>query len=102
MVSIPSKRIEESLIEDLISGVGNPRKSVTGKRLPDARLVSSRVHRDLGFHDHAVTLMFLGWGQLLDHDVTFTQEAKSKSTVYSQILMKTKETILLFRCRNQY
>lgn len=60
-----------------IAGVGHPRKAVSGRTLPDARLVSSRVHKDLGFHDHAVTLMFLAWGQLLDHDVTLTAEAKS-------------------------
>ncbi|XP_059469359.1 peroxidase-like [Neocloeon triangulifer] len=61
-------------------GVGIPRRSVTGKPLPNARYVSSRVHRDLGLHDHAVTLMFLAWGQILDHDVTFTAEAKNAGT----------------------
>ncbi|XP_065335195.1 chorion peroxidase-like [Cloeon dipterum] len=61
-------------------GVGQPRRSVSGRPLPNARLVSATVHRDLGFHDHAVTLMFLAWGQLLDHDVTFTAEAKNPGT----------------------
>ena len=71
-------------------GISAPRISVTGKELPSARLVtlhhschachvsrvqvSAHVHRDDGFHDHALTFLFVAWGQFVDHDLTLTAE----------------------------
>ncbi|KAK4310614.1 hypothetical protein Pmani_017833, partial [Petrolisthes manimaculis] len=49
-----------------------PRVSLDGSPLPNARLVSSVIHRDDGFHDHAATLFIVAWGQLMDHDFTLT------------------------------
>ena len=36
--------------------------------------VSAHVHRDDGFHDHALTFLFVAWGQFTDHDITLTSE----------------------------
>jgi hypothetical protein len=55
-------------------GISAPRISVTGRQLPSARLVSAHVHRDEGFHDHALTFLFVAWGQFTDHDITLTSE----------------------------
>jgi len=53
----------------LFSGVSTPRVSVTGQPLPSARIVSAIVHRDLGYHDHAITTFLPAWGQMIDHDM---------------------------------
>ena len=38
--------------------------------------MSAHLHKDLGHHDHAVTMMLVSWGQVIDHDITFTGEMK--------------------------
>jgi hypothetical protein len=53
-----------------------PRISVTGEQLPTARYISSTIHRDLGFHDHAVTVFLPAFGQLIDHDMASGAETK--------------------------
>jgi hypothetical protein len=56
--------------------VSAPRASVSGYPLPSARAVSKNLHKDEGFHDHAVTLALVAWGQFVDHDMTLTSETK--------------------------
>jgi hypothetical protein len=68
------------LTPDFADSVGAPRVSSSGKPLPSARLVSATVHKDLGFHDHAVTVMLVAWGQFIDHDITLTAETKDPAT----------------------
>jgi hypothetical protein len=58
------------------AGISELRVSREGFRLPNPRVVSAHVHGDEGPHDHVVTLMFAAWGQLMDHDLTFTAETK--------------------------
>lgn len=58
------------------TGISLPRISVTGEQLPTARYISAFVHRDLGFHDHAVTMFLSSWGQLIDHDMASGAETK--------------------------
>ncbi|XP_066937069.1 peroxidase-like [Macrobrachium rosenbergii] len=54
-------------------GLQAPRESVVkGAALPSPRIVSSTMHRDEGYHDHAVTLYLIAWGQFMDHDFTLT------------------------------
>ena len=36
--------------------------------------VSAHIHRDEGFHDHALTFLMVAWGQFTDHDITLTAE----------------------------
>lgn len=38
--------------------------------LPSARLVTSIVHRDIDLPNHDLSILFMSWGQLLDHDMT--------------------------------
>ncbi|XP_068081797.1 peroxidase isoform X2 [Anabrus simplex] len=61
-------------------GVSEPRAGRNGFPLPNPRSVSAHVHRDGEAHDHAVTFLFVAWGQLLDHDLTFTAETKDPNT----------------------
>ena len=35
---------------------------------------SSPLPRDEGFHDHAITVLLVAWGQFTDHDITLTAE----------------------------
>ena len=61
-------------------GVSAPRVSVTGSPLPSPRLISRAVHTDDGFHDHAVTIFLVFWGQFMDHDISLTSETKDPKT----------------------
>ena len=61
-------------------GVSAPRVSVTGSPLPSPRLISRAVHTDDGFHDHAVTIFLVFWGQFMDHDMSLTSETKDPKT----------------------
>lgn len=70
-----------SLCAQLIAGVSEPRASATGRELPTARLVSTLTHKDLGFHDHAVTVYLPAWGQLIDHDMAMGAESKGRLTI---------------------
>jgi len=65
---------------DYGDGISEPRKSVTGYPLPSPRSVSSHLHKDEGFHDHAVTILLVAWGQFIDHDITLTAETKDPKT----------------------
>ncbi|GLG99518.1 Peroxidasin [Gryllus bimaculatus] len=54
-------------------GIGSPRAmSVTGKPLPSPRLISVNVHPDTSRPHVRYSLMFMQFGQLLDHDLTHT------------------------------
>ena len=63
---------------DYADGVSAPRISVSGFPLPNPRKVSTTIHKDDGFHDHAVTIMMVAWGQFMDHDITLTAETRVK------------------------
>ncbi|XP_066945856.1 peroxidase-like [Macrobrachium rosenbergii] len=67
------------LAPDYEDGVNAHRqKSVTGRPLPSARMISSKVV----LHQHDVyenlTILIMQWGQFLDHDVTHTPITKGK------------------------
>ncbi|XP_043246225.1 peroxidase-like [Amphibalanus amphitrite] len=61
-----------------IDGVSAPKDVLAGLPLPSPRRVSGTLHNDQGRHDHAVTVMLVAWGQMIDHDMTFTAEVKPK------------------------
>lgn len=46
------------------------RRSVLGSPLPSARKVSQVLHRDRNVESKSITLMFMQWGQFIDHDIT--------------------------------
>lgn len=45
-------------------------QQVAPGELPPARLVSALVHRDVELASHDLSILFMSWGQLLDHDMT--------------------------------
>ena len=55
-------------------GIASPRvgSRAPHSSLPNPRKVSAFIHRDEGYHDHAISLFFLAWGQFMDHDFTLT------------------------------
>ncbi|KAK4874945.1 hypothetical protein RN001_014305 [Aquatica leii] len=57
-------------------GIQTIRKSVLGGALPSARDISTRIHRDKNREVESVTLMFMQWGQFLDHDLTSSAQAR--------------------------
>ncbi|XP_042211663.1 peroxidase-like [Homarus americanus] len=53
-------------------GLSSPRKSVTGRELPSARLVSVSTVTDVNNPNPDLTLSLMQWGQFIDHDLTHT------------------------------
>ena len=48
------------------------RRSVSGRPLPGARHVSSRLFPDADIPQQDRNMMMVFWGQLIDHDLTLT------------------------------
>jgi peroxidase len=65
---------------DYADGISAPRAATNGYPLPSPRSISSKLHKDEGFHDHAVTILLVAWGQFIDHDITLTAETKDPRT----------------------
>ncbi|XP_046396972.1 peroxidase-like [Ischnura elegans] len=65
---------------DYADGLSIPRASHDGKPLPNPRLISEKVHRNEGYHDNTINLLFVAWGQMIDHDLTLTAETKDQRT----------------------
>ena len=59
-------------------GISAPRKAVGGAELPSPRYISAFHHRDMGYHDHAITVFLPAFGQLIDHDLTRGADSKGK------------------------
>jgi len=62
------------------------------------------MHHDSGAANHIITVMFVTWGQLLDHDLTLTAETKGKLELTNTFqqkktcgLIKKGGTLLLTR-----
>ncbi|XP_031354736.1 chorion peroxidase-like [Photinus pyralis] len=70
---LPMQRFLPPHYDDDIQTV---RQSVLGGPLPSARDISSLVHRDVHQEVDAITLMFMQWGQFLDHDLTSSAQAR--------------------------
>lgn len=63
------------------AGVHKPAGHSVALDLPSARLVTSIVHRDVDLPNHDFSILFMSWGQLLDHDMT--RAAQPPSCKYS-------------------
>lgn len=48
-----------------------------GSLLPSARRISQYIHREKNAVMKSITLMFMQWGQFIDHDVTSTVKLRS-------------------------
>ena len=68
-------------------GLSAPRVSVTGEPLPNARILSSVLHRDLNY-PATYTHMTMQYGQFFSHDIAFTPSSRtSKLTTIVQTLV---------------
>lgn len=48
-----------------------------GPPLPSARRISQFIHRDKNVEMKSITLMFMQWGQFIDHDITSAVKSRS-------------------------
>ncbi|XP_063915826.1 chorion peroxidase-like isoform X2 [Zophobas morio] len=71
---LPMQRFLPPAYDD---GIQEVRRSVFNTVLPSARAVSTRVHRDKNHEIPTVNLMFMQWGQLVDHDLISTVKSRS-------------------------
>ena len=71
-----SKTFEQSNPFVWFTGISAPRASAAGVDLPSPRLISAFHHKDMGYHDHAITVFLPAFGQLLDHDLTRGADSK--------------------------
>ncbi|XP_017781292.1 PREDICTED: thyroid peroxidase-like [Nicrophorus vespilloides] len=69
--------MQRFLLPQYEDGVQSPRASLLGFPLPSPREISIRVHRDRDVEMSTVTMMFMQWGQFLDHDVTSTAQTRA-------------------------
>lgn len=51
-------------------GLNQPRVAGSGRPLPSARQLSSRLAKDVDMPDRHLSLMFMHWGQFVAHDIT--------------------------------
>lgn len=68
--------VENLLLMYNIVGIQSVRQSVFGRKLPSARKVSAMVHRDVNVEIPSITLMFMQWGQFLDHDIIGSAQSR--------------------------
>lgn len=78
-------------------GISDPRIGYDGLPLPGARSITSVVHVEEGFSDHAATTLVVSWGQFMDHDFTLTGTMLSKFDSKSAIFI-FPGFILSFSC----
>lgn len=52
------------------TAVETNRLAMSAKELPPVRLISAVVHHDVDIPNHDLSILFMSWGQLLDHDMT--------------------------------
>ncbi|KAI4456683.1 oxidase/peroxidase [Holotrichia oblita] len=70
----PMQRFLTPIYED---GIQSPRLSIFNRNLPSSRKISTMIHRDKNRSVPTITLMFMQWGQFLDHDVTLTATSRA-------------------------
>ncbi|ERL95349.1 hypothetical protein D910_12614 [Dendroctonus ponderosae] len=70
---LPMQRFLPPVYED---GIQSIRRGIFGAKLPSPRAISTIIHRDEDREIHSVTLMFMQWGQFIDHDITSTVKSR--------------------------
>lgn len=53
-----------------------PRRAVSKKALPSARLVSTKMAKDIDLPDTKLTLAFMQWSEFVAHDMSHTAVSK--------------------------
>ena len=65
-------------------GIDGLRESVVpGRELPHPRMVIKSVHRDIDLPDSDMTIMFMSWGQFIDHDLALAMPPRRKLLLFS-------------------
>jgi hypothetical protein len=83
-----------NLFINMIKGIQEPRRTVTGDPLPNPRVLSSLIHRSLNAPSSKFSLMLMQWGQFLDHDVTSTAQTRGfENSVPKCCNSETKEPL---------
>uniref|UniRef100_A0A6B0VAP3 Putative oxidase/peroxidase n=1 Tax=Ixodes ricinus TaxID=34613 RepID=A0A6B0VAP3_IXORI len=67
VTNTPFVRFLPALYSD---GIQGPRQAVDGGQLPNARGISSFVHRDYDHPNRQLSILVMSWGQFIDHDLT--------------------------------
>lgn len=92
-LNLQSENIHGTTIFNFI-GIQSVRKSILGGSLPSPRLISTRVHRDRNEEMPTLTLMFMQWGQFLDHDITATAQARAFNNSIPRCCLENGEGFL--------
>lgn len=84
----PLPRLLVRLYHNLFhSGIDGLRQSVVrGKKLPHVRLVIRKVHRDQDLPSTDMTIMFMSWGQFIDHDVALAMPPRCNYTQVGRVI----------------
>lgn len=70
-------------------------KRAVPQELPTPRLVTSVVHRDADLPNHDLSILFMSWGQLLDHDMTRAAQPPSSIKCCGQQAGQPKHKLCL-------
>ncbi|XP_054720613.1 LOW QUALITY PROTEIN: chorion peroxidase-like [Uloborus diversus] len=64
------------------NGIDSPRvSSVDGGPLPNARRVSAAIHKDYDMPERNITVLFMSWGQFIDHDLTLAAQPRDENEI---------------------
>lgn len=69
-VYTPFVRYLPPVYSDGIDGLRESVMKHKGGKLPHPRLVTRTVHKDVDDPSTDMTILFMSWGQLIDHDMT--------------------------------
>lgn len=68
------------LPSEYADAIGLPRRSpTTGNELPPVRLVSLNLHPDVDNHNDDLSMLFMSWGQLINHDLALASGARDQT-----------------------
>ncbi|XP_060521832.1 myeloperoxidase-like [Cylas formicarius] len=71
---VPLQRFLPPAYQD---GIQSIKRSILGHQLPSPREISTKIHRDKNVELESVTLMFMQWGQFIDHDLVSVVKSRS-------------------------
>ncbi|XP_072381923.1 myeloperoxidase-like [Diabrotica undecimpunctata] len=88
---LPMQRFLPPVYED---GIQSIRRSILGTRLPSAREISTKIHKDKDQELNIITLMFMQWGQFIDHDITSVVKSRGFNGSVPRCCEKTGKKVL--------
>ncbi|XP_028127877.1 heme peroxidase 2-like [Diabrotica virgifera virgifera] len=88
---LPMQRFLPPVYED---GIQSIRRSILGTRLPSAREISTNIHKDKDQEVNVITLMFMQWGQFIDHDITSVVKSRGFNGSVPRCCDKSENKVL--------